>query len=145
MADNSDGPAFPPTLLRQFSYNRPSTTPPGRCGLLMGFRERLLGSLSHHALPSFGSPLPPLLSSHAGAIDISRRPSLAPSPCRLPVPAEMEVANTPSQELALTNLAFLSNADLRRFPGSVALVGDALVLTLRYPFLISQAVWLVGC
>ncbi|RLM93965.1 hypothetical protein C2845_PM08G25320 [Panicum miliaceum] len=45
----------------------------------------------------------------------------------------MEVVNTPSQELALTNCAFVSAADLRRFPNYIALVGDALVLTLRYP------------
>nr|CAB3474235.1 unnamed protein product [Digitaria exilis] len=45
----------------------------------------------------------------------------------------MEVVNTPSQELALTNCAFVSAGDLRRFPNSIALVGDALVLTLRYP------------
>nr|CAB3478278.1 unnamed protein product [Digitaria exilis] len=45
----------------------------------------------------------------------------------------MEVVNTPSQELALTNCAFVSAGDLRRFPNSIALVGDALLLTLRYP------------
>jgi hypothetical protein len=47
----------------------------------------------------------------------------------------MEVVNTPNQALALTNLSFVSAADIRRFPGSIALVGDALVLTLRYPCL----------
>ncbi|GJM93151.1 hypothetical protein PR202_ga09681 [Eleusine coracana subsp. coracana] len=52
----------------------------------------------------------------------------------------MEVVNTPSQELALTNLAFVSYADIRRFPGSIALVGDTLVLTLRYPLHISRSV-----
>ena len=45
----------------------------------------------------------------------------------------MEVVSTPSQELALTNCAFVSAADIRRFPNYIALVGDALVLTLRYP------------
>jgi len=59
----------------------------------------------------------------------------------------MEVVSTPSQELALTNCAFVSAADLRRFPNYIALVGDALVLTLRYPhsnfYLIHLPLWLV--
>ncbi|CAL4974090.1 unnamed protein product [Urochloa decumbens] len=45
----------------------------------------------------------------------------------------MEVVNTPSKELAFTNYAYVSAADLRRFPDSIAFVGDTLVLTLRYP------------
>jgi hypothetical protein len=70
----------------------------------------------------------------------------ARSPCRLPRPAQMEVVNTPNQQLALTNLSFVSAADIRRFPGSIALVGDALVLTLRYPCLSSEPILcLFGC
>ncbi|XP_020106126.1 vesicle-fusing ATPase-like [Ananas comosus] len=47
----------------------------------------------------------------------------------------MIVASTPSQELALTNLAYCSAADLRRFSLSgssqtLAMVGDSIVLTL---------------
>jgi vesicle-fusing ATPase len=60
----------------------------------------------------------------------------------------MEVVNTPSQELALTNCAYVSAADLRRYPKSIALVGDALVLTLRYPCSASLVhlfrLWLFG-
>jgi vesicle-fusing ATPase len=53
------------------------------------------------------------------------------------VPA-MLVVSTPSQDLALTNLAYCSFGDLRRFtfPGTklaFALVGDSFVLSLRYP------------
>uniref|UniRef100_A0A0E0PQ17 Vesicle-fusing ATPase n=1 Tax=Oryza rufipogon TaxID=4529 RepID=A0A0E0PQ17_ORYRU len=46
----------------------------------------------------------------------------------------MVVASTPGQELALTNCAYVSSADIRRFPNALALVGDAFVFTLRYPF-----------
>jgi vesicle-fusing ATPase len=46
----------------------------------------------------------------------------------------MEVVSTPNQELALTNCAYVSPADLRRFPNGLALVADAWVFTLRYPF-----------
>ncbi|CAD6229848.1 unnamed protein product [Miscanthus lutarioriparius] len=62
----------------------------------------------------------------------------------------MEVVNTPSPELALTNRAFVSAADLRRLLDSIALVGEALVLTIRYPYSISLVhlsylwLWLVG-
>lgn len=62
----------------------------------------------------------------------------------------MEVVNTPSPELALTNCAFVSAADLRRLLDSIALVGEALVLTIRYPYSISLVhlsylwLWLVG-
>lgn len=50
----------------------------------------------------------------------------------------MVVVSTPSQDLALTNLAYCSFGDLRRFtlPGTklaFALVGDSFVLSLRYP------------
>jgi len=48
--------------------------------------------------------------------------------------ASMEVVSTPNQELALTNCAYVSPADLRRFPNGLALVADAWVFTLRYPF-----------
>lgn len=53
----------------------------------------------------------------------------------------MVVVSTPSQDLALTNLAYCSFGDLRRFilPGTklaYALVGDAAVLSLRYPLFI---------
>ncbi|OAY82158.1 Vesicle-fusing ATPase [Ananas comosus] len=53
--------------------------------------------------------------------------------------ASMIVTSTPSQELALTNFAYCSPADLRRFAVSgskhvLAMVGDSFVLTLRYPF-----------
>ena len=53
----------------------------------------------------------------------------------------MVVVSTPNQELALTNFAYCSAGDLRKFstPGSslvFSLVGDSVVLTLRYPFLI---------
>ncbi|XP_039129363.1 vesicle-fusing ATPase [Dioscorea cayenensis subsp. rotundata] len=47
---------------------------------------------------------------------------------------QMIVVSTPAQELALTNLAYCSASDLRRFssPGSaLALVGDSIVLSLR--------------
>uniref|UniRef100_A0A0E0L4Q8 Vesicle-fusing ATPase n=1 Tax=Oryza punctata TaxID=4537 RepID=A0A0E0L4Q8_ORYPU len=46
----------------------------------------------------------------------------------------MVVASTPGQELALTNCAYVSSADIRRFPNALALVGEAFVFTLRYPF-----------
>nr|CAB3464699.1 unnamed protein product [Digitaria exilis] len=49
--------------------------------------------------------------------------------------ASMEVVSTPNQELALTNCAYVSSGDLRRFPNALALVADAWVFTLRYPFL----------
>jgi vesicle-fusing ATPase len=49
--------------------------------------------------------------------------------------ATMAVVSTPSQELALTNCAYVSTADIRRFPNALALVGDVLVFALRYPFL----------
>lgn len=82
---------------------------------------------------------------------IPRLPAVAPSPYR-PTSggAEMEVVNTPSPELALTNCAFVSAADLRRLLDSIALVGEALVLTIRYPYSISLVhlsylwLWLVG-
>uniref|UniRef100_A0A804NTX3 Vesicle-fusing ATPase n=1 Tax=Zea mays TaxID=4577 RepID=A0A804NTX3_MAIZE len=45
--------------------------------------------------------------------------------------ASMEVVSTPNQELALTNCAYVSPADLRRFPNGLALVADAWVFTLR--------------
>ncbi|XP_020106063.1 vesicle-fusing ATPase-like [Ananas comosus] len=50
--------------------------------------------------------------------------------------ASMIVTSTPSQELALTNFAYCSPADLRRFAVSgskhvLAMVGDSFVLTLR--------------
>jgi vesicle-fusing ATPase len=48
--------------------------------------------------------------------------------------ATMAVVSTPSQELALTNCAYVSTADIRRFPNALALVGDVLVFALRYPF-----------
>ncbi|KAH7676371.1 vesicle-fusing ATPase protein [Dioscorea alata] len=49
---------------------------------------------------------------------------------------QMIVVSTPAQELALTNLAYCSGSDLRRFssPGSalaLALIGDSIVLSLR--------------
>lgn len=58
-----------------------------------------------------------------------------------PTAESMVVVSTPNQELALTNFAYCSAGDLRKFstPGSsliFALVGDYVVLTLRYPFLI---------
>ncbi|XBJ11690.1 hypothetical protein VPH35_016350 [Triticum aestivum] len=43
----------------------------------------------------------------------------------------MAVVSTPSQELALTNCAYVSPADIRRFPTALALVGDVLVFALR--------------
>ena len=46
----------------------------------------------------------------------------------------MAVVSTPSQELALTNCAYVSTADIRRYPNALALVGDVLVFALRYPF-----------
>ena len=49
--------------------------------------------------------------------------------------ASMEVVSTPNQELALTNCAYVSPGDLRRFPNALALVADVWVFTLRYPFL----------
>ncbi|THU46454.1 hypothetical protein C4D60_Mb09t05130 [Musa balbisiana] len=50
----------------------------------------------------------------------------------------MTVVNTPSQDLALTNFAYCSPANLNKFatPGSkhvLIFVGDSVVLTLRYP------------
>ncbi|URE27885.1 hypothetical protein MUK42_06018 [Musa troglodytarum] len=50
----------------------------------------------------------------------------------------MTVVNTPSHDLALTNFAYCSPADLNKFaaPGSkhvLIFVGDSVVLTLRYP------------
>lgn len=59
----------------------------------------------------------------------------------LPAPMTMTVTNTPAADLALTNFAYCSASDLRNFSGSgsgsalsFALVGDSLVLSLRYPF-----------
>ncbi|XP_078427613.1 AAA-type ATPase family protein [Wolffia australiana] len=54
--------------------------------------------------------------------------------------SSMIVVNTPSQDLALTNFAFCSTNDFRslstRGTGLVfAIVGDSVVLSLRYPFL----------
>lgn len=51
----------------------------------------------------------------------------------------MKVTSTPSTELALTNLAYVSSSDLPNFavPGSklfLALIGNSFVLSLRYPF-----------
>ncbi|XBJ19375.1 hypothetical protein VPH35_010357 [Triticum aestivum] len=43
----------------------------------------------------------------------------------------LAVVSTPSQELALTNCAYVSPADIRRFPTALALVGDVLVFALR--------------
>ncbi|GJN14956.1 hypothetical protein PR202_gb01836 [Eleusine coracana subsp. coracana] len=40
--------------------------------------------------------------------------------------ASMEVVSTPNQELALTNCAYVSPSDLRRFPNGLAVVADAL-------------------
>ncbi|KAJ4814573.1 Vesicle-fusing ATPase [Rhynchospora pubera] len=59
--------------------------------------------------------------------------------------ANLSVVSTPSQDLALTNLAYCSVGDVRRFtiPGlnlAFALVGDSFVLSLRYPF--SRSVFL---
>ncbi|GMN50792.1 hypothetical protein TIFTF001_019957 [Ficus carica] len=53
--------------------------------------------------------------------------------------ATMKVTSTPSTELALTNLAYVSSSDLPNFavPGSklfLALIGNSFVLSLRYPF-----------
>ncbi|RWV80383.1 hypothetical protein GW17_00058356, partial [Ensete ventricosum] len=50
----------------------------------------------------------------------------------------MTVVNTPSQDLALTNFTYCSSTDLDKCaaPGSndvLVLVGDSVVLTLRYP------------
>ncbi|KAG6476075.1 hypothetical protein ZIOFF_065310 [Zingiber officinale] len=50
----------------------------------------------------------------------------------------LTVVSTPSQDLALTNFAYCAPADLSKFasPGSsdiYALIGDSIVLTLRYP------------
>ncbi|KAJ6852830.1 vesicle-fusing ATPase-like [Iris pallida] len=55
--------------------------------------------------------------------------------------SNMIVVITPGQELALTNLAYVSAADLRKFAASgstayYALVGDSVVLSLRYPFVL---------
>ncbi|KAK8955930.1 hypothetical protein KSP40_PGU010860 [Platanthera guangdongensis] len=52
----------------------------------------------------------------------------------------MVVVNSPSQELALTNFAYCCIHDLRKFaiPGSsttMVLIGDFVVLSLRYPFI----------
>ncbi|KAF7803450.1 vesicle-fusing ATPase [Senna tora] len=55
-------------------------------------------------------------------------------------PTSLIVTNTPSQDLALTNLAFCSSSDLQNFAvaGShntfLALVGDTFVFSLAYPF-----------
>lgn len=51
----------------------------------------------------------------------------------------MIATNTPSADLAFSNLAYCSSADLRNFivPGSrlaYALVGDTFVLSVEYPF-----------
>ncbi|OIS99042.1 vesicle-fusing atpase [Nicotiana attenuata] len=51
----------------------------------------------------------------------------------------MIVTNTPAKDLAYTNCAYCSPADLRNFlvPGSklaYGLIADAFVLTLAYPF-----------
>ncbi|GLT52491.1 hypothetical protein SLA2020_258300 [Shorea laevis] len=53
--------------------------------------------------------------------------------------ANMIVTNTPGSDLALTNLAYCSPADLRDFgvPGSglsLANVGDVFILSVSYPF-----------
>ncbi|MQL90341.1 hypothetical protein Taro_022914, partial [Colocasia esculenta] len=53
--------------------------------------------------------------------------------------AAMVVITTPNQELALTNCAFCSAGDVRSFSAggsgpALALVGDSIVLSLRYPF-----------
>lgn len=57
-------------------------------------------------------------------------------------PMTMTVTNTPAADLAFTNFAYCSSSDLRNFSGSgsgsgsslsLALVGDSLVLSLRYP------------
>ncbi|GJM89097.1 hypothetical protein PR202_ga05697 [Eleusine coracana subsp. coracana] len=50
--------------------------------------------------------------------------------------ASMEVVSTPNQELALTNCAYVSPSDLRRFPNGLAVVADAWVMTTgqRVPF-----------
>ncbi|KAJ8483947.1 hypothetical protein OPV22_016432 [Ensete ventricosum] len=55
----------------------------------------------------------------------------------------MTVVNTPSQDLALTNFTYSSSTDLDKCaaPGSndvLVLVGDSVVLTLRYPSSASQ-------
>ncbi|GMJ14677.1 N-ethylmaleimide sensitive factor [Hibiscus trionum] len=55
--------------------------------------------------------------------------------------ATMVVTSTPSTDLALTNLAYCSPSDLQSFavPGSklfLAIIGDAFVLSVSYPFLI---------
>lgn len=109
------------------------------------------------SFPSSGLPfsLPPSL--RASDLGPSSRPAGNPSPDRhfplLPPMAgrfgfgpssttnSMIVVSTPNQELALTNFAYCSAGDLRKFsiPGSslaLALVGDSVVLTLRYPSLI---------
>jgi vesicle-fusing ATPase len=57
--------------------------------------------------------------------------------------ASMEVVSTPNQELALTNCAYVSPADLRRFPNGLALVADAWVFTLRYPFVDGLLIYLL--
>ncbi|CAL1397980.1 unnamed protein product [Linum trigynum] len=54
-------------------------------------------------------------------------------------PAKMRVTNTPSTDLALTNLAYCSATDLHNFavPGTklfMALIADRVVLNLSYPF-----------
>lgn len=54
-------------------------------------------------------------------------------------PTTMIVTNTPAKDLAYTNCAYCSPTDLRNFlvPGSkfaYALIADAFVLTLAYPF-----------
>lgn len=85
--------------------------------------------------PPFGNPSPdpcfPLLPSMAGRFGFGPS-STADS---------MVVVSTPNQELALTNFAYCSAGDLRKFssPGSrlfLALVGNSVVLTMRYPSLI---------
>ncbi|CAN1280771.1 Vesicle-fusing ATPase [Linum perenne] len=57
-------------------------------------------------------------------------------------PAKMRVTNTPSTDLALTNLAYCSASDLHNFavPETklfMALIADRVVLTLSYPFIAS--------
>ncbi|VFQ69081.1 unnamed protein product [Cuscuta campestris] len=58
---------------------------------------------------------------------------------------EMIVTNTPAKDLAYTNLAYCSPADLRNFvvPGSnlaYALVANAFVLSVSYPFVLGFGV-----
>ncbi|KAF3774621.1 hypothetical protein EJ110_NYTH52702 [Nymphaea thermarum] len=52
--------------------------------------------------------------------------------------ASMIVTNTPSPDLALTNLAYCSAHDVRKFAvhaagSALAVVGDTVVLSLQYP------------